>query len=99
MADRKAVTGMRMAISGALGGLGELLASVVELCETQHPHLWEASPEQLLLTEQLRASQRLVHMLGHIQNDFAGMTASAELEGGAQAGGLEGQKQLLRVKP
>lgn len=75
-ADRKALQGLRLAMSGALGGMTELLASVVELCETQHPELWQNSAEQLLLNEQLRASQRLVHIVGSIQNDFAGIAPS-----------------------
>ena len=45
------------------------LASTVELAETQHPELWQSSAEQLLMTDELRASQRLVHMLGRIQNE------------------------------
>ena len=81
LADRKALQSMRMSISSSLGSMGELLASVVELCETQHPELWQGNAEQLLLTEQLRASQRLVHMLGNIQQDFAGIA-------GPQAGGV-----------
>ena len=75
-ADRKALQALRLAMSGALGGMTELLASVVELCETQHPELWQNSAEQLLLNEQLRASQRLVHIVGSIQNDFAGIAPS-----------------------
>ena len=76
MADRKALQALRLAISGGLGGMSDLLAAVVELCETQHPELWQNSAEQMLLNEQLRASQRLVHILGGIQNDFAGLAPS-----------------------
>ena len=68
--DRKALQAMRTAVTGALGGFSELIATCVELAETQHPDLWQGTAEQLTLTEQIRASQRLVHMLGGIQNDF-----------------------------
>ena len=68
--DRKALHAMRITMAGALGGFSELLATCVELCETSHPDLWQGTAEQLVLTEQIRASQRLVHMLGRIHNDF-----------------------------
>ena len=52
------------------GGEHELLAHCVELAETSHPELWQGSPEQLVLTEQLRASGRLVHVLSKAASDF-----------------------------
>ena len=76
-ADRKAVQSMRTSVAGMLGGMGELLASCLELGETIHPDLWQAgavpSDEQLTLIEQTRAAHRLVHMLGRIQADFSGV--------------------------
>ena len=68
--DRKALRALRSTISGALGGFSELLATCVELTETSHPDLWQGLPEQLVLTEQIRSAQRLVHMLGSIRGDF-----------------------------
>ena len=48
---------------GAIGGFSELLATCVELTETQHPDQIGLNAEQLTLTEQVRAAQRLVHTL------------------------------------
>jgi hypothetical protein len=73
-ADRRALNAMRTSLAASLGGMGELLASCVELSETSHPELWQGTAEQQLLTEQIRQSQRLVHMLGRIQADFGGIT-------------------------
>ena len=61
---------MRTTISSTIGGFSELLATCVELAETQHPDLWQGTPEQLTLTEQIRTAQRLVHMLGRVHQDF-----------------------------
>ena len=61
--DRKALQAMRTTMIGAIGGFSELLATCVELTETQHPDQIGLTAEQLTLTEQVRAAQRLVHTL------------------------------------
>ena len=63
MGDRKALQAMRTTMIGAIGGFSELLATCVELTETQHPDQIGLTAEQLTLTEQVRAAQRLVHTL------------------------------------
>ena len=68
--DRRALQSLRTASAGLLGGLSEMIAGAVELGETQHPDLWQGTPEQLQLVDQIRAAQRLVHMLGRLQGDF-----------------------------
>lgn len=70
VADRRSLHAMRTTISSTIGGFSELLATCVELAETQHPDLWQGTPEQLTLTEQIRTAQRLVHMLGRVHQDF-----------------------------
>ena len=71
MGDRKALKALRTSIAGTVGGLSELLATCVELAETANPDLWQGTAEQLVLSEQIRAAQRLVHELGTVQADFA----------------------------
>ena len=68
--DRKSLQALRTTIANTLGGFSELLASTVELAETSHPEMWQATTEQLTLTEQIRTAQRLVHMLGRVHQDF-----------------------------
>ena len=58
--------------------MSELLASAVELCETQHPDLWQGTAEQLMLSDQIRQSQRLVHLLGKMQEEFGGVVGRAD---------------------
>ena len=72
-ADQQALDNLRATVVGALGGMSELLASAVELCETQHPDLWQGTAEQLMLSDQIRQSQRLVHLLGKMQEEFGGV--------------------------
>ena len=70
-ADRKALQLLRTGTAGLLGGLKEMLAGSIELCETQHPDLYLSTPEQRVLVDQIRAAHRFVHMLGRIQSDFS----------------------------
>jgi len=69
--DRKALQSLRTASAGLLGGLSGLLAGCVELCETQHPDLWQGTAEQLLLVDQIRAAHRLIHMLSRMHSEFS----------------------------
>ena len=61
-----------VAIGATLGGFSELLATCVELAETSNPELWQSTAEQLTLSEQIRAAQRMVHTLGVASAENAG---------------------------